>query len=84
MAWPFMPMPTLDDLRRQLARQGVRWVGLPDPNDPDSFDSGYFERRVAGHTVTCPVSTRLGQPLNPELVRHIFRRLGLSDDPFEL
>ena len=85
MAWPFMAMPTLDDLRQQLARRGVRWTVVPDPSDPTgAFDSGYFEHDVGGQTVSCPVSTRRGQPLNPDLVRHIYRRLVLADDPFDL
>jgi hypothetical protein len=85
MAWPFMSMPTIDDLRHQLARRGVSWTTVPDPNDPQGkFDSGFFEHDVGGQKVTCPVSIRRGQPLNPDLVRYIYRRLLLSDDAFEL
>jgi hypothetical protein len=62
----------------------VRWVDVPDPNDPHTYDSGYFERVVGGKVVSCPVSIRRGQPLVPSMVTHIYGRLLLSDDPFEL
>lgn len=82
MAWPFFQMPTLDDLKRQLAAYGVRWVDLPDPSGRN--DTGYFERDVGGVTAGCPVSVERGRPLNPSLISFIYRRLLINDDVFGL
>ena len=82
MAWPFQSWPTLDELKQKLAAHGVHWVQLPDPTG--QFDTGYFERIVGGQTIGCPVSIKIGACVRPSLIQHIYQRLLLADDAFQL
>jgi len=75
-------MPQVSDLKLKLVAYAVTWVNQPDP--AGLLDQGYFERVVNGRKIGCPVSVRKGQPLNPRMVRLIYRRLDIADDPFPL